>query len=492
MPKPSPNTPWERAVQRCATVLSRVGGWTQRGPQRLEDIIRGEDARRAMALQTLGAAPGSPANPGAMGLVPLLALVVLAATVLFNPALAVVNANLVGLNGAIVAALQAGLVAGALTLGIVGAQRLPVRWLLVAAVLVICNLVLGLARDAFNPKYLGDVLTIPAFLCLGARLQRRDIVRLLVGLQLLIAAVGVWELLAPEAYAFVLDPRSYYINTRGFADENFWAGGSLFVSAVRGEGRYLLSWTEFHRGSSLFLEPVSLGNWTTLVTVLLAAFWNDMGRVSRTVLIACNVVSLCVCDGRLALVTNLILIAALPALRLAPSRLAALIPFAFGLSVLALAQFGLLGGGGDDFTGRLSYSLKVLQETTLAGVLGGEPVEWVDAGYSYLIQTQSLLVALGLWLVLMLSDFGEDAAARRLKFGAAIAITLCLSVSFSIFSVKVSGLLWAALGCLWSRAGALGDLPLVLRAQDATNRTRAAASFAGGSSAVRRLGGKAS
>ncbi|CAN7419310.1 hypothetical protein LJR219_002684 [Phenylobacterium sp. LjRoot219] len=472
-----------------------VGTLGQGAARRLGRLIRGEDgARHALTLPSRVPHADDPSpsrDAAAIGVWQWLALGLLAATVLFNPALAVVNANVAGLSGGIVAAIQAGLVATAFAVGLANAERAPVRWLILAAALVASNIALGLARDAFNPKYLGDVLTIPAFLCLGARLRRQELVRLLVGLQVLIAVVGVWELLAPEAYAFVLDPRSYYINTRGFADENFWAGGSLFVSAVRGEGRFLLPWTGFHRGSSIFLEPVSLGNWTTMATVLLAAFWRDMRPVSRLVLIVCNLISLCVCDGRLALVTNLILIAALPLLRLAPSRLAALAPVAFGLSVLMLAQFGFLDSGSDDFAGRLRYSLGVLQQTTLAGVLGLEPVEWVDAGYSYLIQTQSALVALGLWLVLMLSDFGEDAAGRRLKFGAAIAITLCLSVSFSIFSVKVSGLLWAAFGCLWSRSGALGDLQLVLRPQQATSPARAPAPLAGAGrlvAPVRRLG----
>ena len=230
----------------------------------------------------------------------------LAATVLFNPLLAIVNAQVVSLSGGVVAIAQAGLVAGALALGVLGKQKLPLPWLLLTAVLVAANLLLALLRDEFNPKYLADVITITAFICVGTRLDLRRALSAVVILQVLIAAVGVWELLNPESFASVFNPRSYYVNTRGLSDEAFWAGGDLYVSSVRADGRLLLSWTDFHRGSSLFLEPVSLGNWTILVTIVLLTFWRELASYQKALLIVGNVVGLCVCDGRLALVTNLV------------------------------------------------------------------------------------------------------------------------------------------------------------------------------------------
>lgn len=375
----------------------------------------------------------------------------LAATVLFNPLLAIVNAHLLPVSGGMVAAIQAGLVGAAFALSVLRRESLPLRWILVAWALLFGNVLLALARGEFNPKFFADVLTIAAFICVGARLELRVGLTVLVALQMLIALCGAWELQFVDGYSTVFDPRSYYINSRGLSDQDFWAQNDLYVSSVRPDGRLLLSWTDYHRGSSLFLEPVSLGNWTILVTVLLIAFWGELKVWQRAALIVGNVVCLCVCDGRLALVTSLLLAVALPVLRHVPSTLAAFTPAAFWAAVLALDHYGYLEEQGDTFPGRLRYSLDVMGSTQTRDLFGLRPFDtaWWDAGFAYVMQTQSLFIALGLWLVLMLTDIGEDARGRTFKYGAAIFITLCLSVSYSLFSIKVVAVLWAFYGVLW-------------------------------------------
>lgn len=380
----------------------------------------------------------------------------LALTVIFNPLLAIINAQAVELTGAIVAAFQAALVGGALLIGVLWRKQLPLPWILLSGILIAANVLLGLLRDEFNPKYLADVLTITAFISLGSRMKISAVLTTVVFLQIVVAVVGIWELLNPDGFGWLFNPRSYYINTRGLTDDAFWAGGSLYVSSVRAEGRLLLSWTDFHRGSSIFLEPVSLGNWTILVTILLMTFWKRLSVLARTLLIVGNIIGLCVCDGRLALVTNCILVASLPVLRFLPSALAALAPVLFAVAALGLDHFGYLTEHGDTFAGRLRFSLDVMAATTLPGALGLEPLDpaWWDAGFTYIMQSQSLPVALLLWGALMLSSIGEDAEGRRYKFGTAIFITLCLSVSYSFLSIKVVGLLWAFYGALWAQAQA--------------------------------------
>lgn len=381
-------------------------------------------------------------------------IVLLGLTVLFNAILAVVNAKGIAIGNGVVAGIQAGLVGGAFAFGVARRGDLPLRWLALAAVLFLGNLLLSMARGGLNPKFLGDVLTIPAFICLGTRLNLRAVVGLLVVLQVLMAGFGIWELLYPDAYAELFNPRLYYINSRGYSAQEFWSGTDLYVSSVRQDGRLLLSWTDYHRGSSLFLEPVTLGNWTIFVTVFIIAFWGEMRVWERAVLIVGNVACLCVCDGRLATVTDVVLPLTLPFLRLLPGWMSVFVPFAFGAMAATIDAFGFLKERGDTFAGRLRGSLDLFYQTKWDEALGLLPLDTLtwDAGFSYLIQSQSFILTLILWFTICLTSIGENWKGRTYIFGAAIFITLCLSISYSILSIKVVGFLWAGYGLLYTRA----------------------------------------
>lgn len=429
-------------------IVSREGGgtrWAARPPR--------------MAPPTPPPPPSAPeieeaeeAAPKRRGLQAVMAFL-LAMTVLFNPLLAYINYHLFTVSNSMVAVTQAGLVAGAIGIGVLNRERIPVHWMAFAAALLLANIALTLARQELNPRYYADVLTIPAFICLGMRMRIRWILGVVVGLQILLAIVGAWELQFPTAYTDTFNPRSYYTNTRGLTDRDFWAGGEFYVSAVRVQGRLLLDGFDFHRGSSLFLEPVSLGNWTILVTVVLIAFWGNLRPWQRVAMIVCNVVNVCVCDGRLALTTNLALPFILAALRFVPGWVSAFTPVLFGIGVVIIDYMGYLTEHGDTFAGRIRFSLDVLYRTTLDTLVGLEPIDpsWVDAGFSYLIGSQSLIVCAFLWLTLMISRTGEDHSSRMFKHGLAIFFVLCLSVSYSMLSVKIAGVLWALYGFTYAR-----------------------------------------
>src|SRR5262249_34533608 len=64
-----------------------------------------------------------------------------------------------------------------------------------------------------------------------------------------------------ETYLHYFNIISYYISRGSVnSDEIEWLSTTLFVSGIRPEGRSLLPFLGDHRVSSIFLEPVSPGN----------------------------------------------------------------------------------------------------------------------------------------------------------------------------------------------------------------------------------------
>lgn len=431
--------------------LERLEAMSLTGDLSMTDAVqRPDDAARAAGGLATFVTPSTRGSVsvsvgGKLSLVS--AAVILLLTVLFNPLLSIVNGHLFPLTGGIVAAFQAALVLGALFIGAAGRDR-PSGWLAITLAIVASFLAISLARGSLDPKPLGEVLVIPAFILLGARLNYKTLVTVVIMLQTLLTGVGLWELADPAGFGEVFRVAEYYIGTRGFSADQFWAGNGLFVSSQRPGGRLLLGHLNLHRGSSLFLEPVSLGNWIVVILVFVMAFWTRLGWAARLFLIMSNCVLLVVCDGRLAMVLSLALLIYLPFSRHVPERVSAVYLLVALAGLALLSSLGLLLSTGDDLLGRLRVGLEAMMNLdvrTLLG-LGSREHLMVDAGYVYVIQTQSFLVGLLLWFGLTLTSLGDTPSSRIFKHGTMIFIAACLLVSYSVLTIKTAGLLWALYG----------------------------------------------
>ena len=106
------------------------------------------------------------------------------------------------------------------------------------------------------------------------------------------------------------NPKDYYIATRGISFDEFTnADSDLYISATRPEERFF-PFFGLHRISSLFIEPVSLGNYVVTVTAFIAAFWRSIGGWTKTFLILSNLLFLIASDGRFAFASSLLVVAA--------------------------------------------------------------------------------------------------------------------------------------------------------------------------------------
>ena len=384
-----------------------------------------------------------------------IAIAIVTSSVVFNAVLAIINGHLFQLSGGIVAVLQAGLTFAALAVGILSARSFN-RWVLLIWMLVIAFIALSLLRGSLSPKNFGDILIIPAFIAVGQAIKPASVIKMVTGLQCLIVAVGIFELAAPSAFATTFKVVEYYVSTRGFDKSIFWAGNDLFLSSERPGGRLLFGGLGLHRGSSLFLEPVSLGNWVVVAMIVLLAFWQDTSWRTRLFLVVTNLVLLVVCDGRLAMGVVAILAVYVPLIgrRLSSPFSALYLPGIF-LALAVMSATGHLSAAGDTLAGRLHGGFDSLVGLDLFSFMGlGDELLNADAGWVYFIQTQSLLVALGMWFVITLTSVGEDGIGRTFKHSLTLFLALCLPISYSVLSIKTMSVLWAAYGCLYARRAA--------------------------------------
>jgi putative polymerase len=377
--------------------------------------------------------------------------------VTFNALLAIINAHVTPLSAVHVIAAETAFVVGAHALAIANYQPAMTRWYALALLFVLLALYRSLAFGQIEAKYLRDVLLIPTFIVLGMTFDHRNLTRVVVSLHILVLIVLLFEALNTTAYASLFRIQDYYISTRGYDAQNFWNKESdLYVSAVRPDER-MFGFIDLHRLSSIFLEPVSLGNYCIVITAFICARFSQLGTLTRIILIVGNVIALIGCDGRLAAVASVLMVAAsMIAPRLPRYSAILYLPAVVGIA-FALVGFAGLHAGGDDFPGRIAHTVELIAQFDTAEFLGLSDEylnQAVDSGLAYLITTQSLLGPAILWVFIVYGSDERTAEQIRFTHGVCIYIALTLMVSFAFLSIKTSALLWFIYGVLQTQASA--------------------------------------
>ena len=314
---------------------------------------------------------------------------------------------------------------------------------------------LGLLNPELDLKILFDLLIAVAFYLLGTRSTPQATDRLLLVLMAIVLAFGMAELLAPDRYQDAFDILDFYSNKGALRAESLkFASTKFFSSAERAtaEGRVMLPWLfGSHRVSSLFLEPVSMGNFAQICLAWLLSVrmrWS----LTRVLLAAGTLLCVVLPDSRQAIGTCLMLIG-LYMSGLARSRaLATCLPFAVlaamvVLGVATLTPGEAIGIEADDLQGRLLFSAKLLASYG--------PGEWLglvashrytaDTGYAYMLTNVGLPLALFTWLRVTLAPAGSpEGESMRGMVTVYLATSLCIGAS--LFSIKTAAILWFLYG----------------------------------------------
>jgi len=381
----------------------------------------------------------------------ILPIAIVLFAVLFNAGLAIVNAHVTPLTASSVIAVEVLIVAAAHAVVLWHYRPQMLAWYAVIAVAMLFAVERGLVLGTFEPKFLRDVMLIATFALLRMTTPKNRLVTLVVTLHVIVLGGVLYEALFTESFSALFDVRGYYIATRAFDASDFWNSASdLFVSATRPGNRFL-ELVELHRVSSVFLEPVSLGNYVVIITAFLCANYRNMSFKTIAFLMVGNFVALVACDGRLAAVSSAIIVLAAWAAPRLPQRSTLL--YLPGVLIGAVLLVIVLHPNQleDNFPGRIAYGIELLSRFEVADWLGNSDTYLVpaaDSGLAYAITTQSVVGLMAFWIFLVFGAKERTPEQIRYLHGLCVYFAMTMLVSSSLFSIKMAALLWFIFGSL--------------------------------------------
>jgi len=265
---------------------------------------------------------------------------------------------------------------------------------------------------------------------------------------------------ALPSFEHVFDILGYYINKGSLAATQAGDTGTrLAENGMRpeGDGRQLFpGLLGLHRVGSVFLEPISAGNFTVICVGWVLARGKPRAEGWLLMLIALAIGVLA--DDRFAVVSSAAVAAMLLSGAWRSRALVAALPFAMLALLLAI---GLTSSHAVDNSigGRLVGSGRLLAGWTAAEWLGLTAPGSIsaDTGYSYVLGNLGTIGAVGLWLWAALKR--RPAAAARLFAAITVYVTLSLSTSASCLSIKTAALMWFLYGTLGREEGKAGAPP---------------------------------
>jgi putative polymerase len=317
--------------------------------------------------------------------------------------------------------------------------------------------VIFMTDDAFDIKIVRDLIIPIAFFLLGLRvknLKHADfIVRVVV---LVVLGFALFEYFALDVFIKYFSVAKYYIARGTMEAKQALQSADLFISGMRPAGaeggRNLFPFLGDHRVSSVFLEPVSLGNFGVIVAIW-AMVRSKFGDSYQIGLLLAAFVLIVLADSRFG--AYLCILAFV--LMLFPLGLAT-----FGVVVLPLVALIVLivvplavTGSYDPqnryvdngFVGRFVLAAQILGEFDVWTWLGLRAAQrqTFDSGYAYTISGIGVIGLTALWSVLFAAK-GPDRQYYTLRNLMALYYGTILCVSNSPYTIKTASLTWFLIG----------------------------------------------
>lgn len=297
-----------------------------------------------------------------------------------------------------------------------------------------------------------NLLIPPVFVVLGMSSSNKSCFRVFVPLHILIVVVALVEAFFTAYYTNYFDVLKYYINTRGNSVEDFYnTESNLFISATRPGERFLISYLDLPRISSVFLEPVSLGNYLVVFAVFLLANYHLMRPELRCMLAGSLVLMLVGADSRFATVAIIGVSSIVFFWRVLPFRKAWVVLPVIIIIIYIMDVSLNLRPGTDDFQGRIANSIEVVSSISLSQLFGSSDsgaslVGVYDSGISYIIVTEGLPMLAVWWTIIFSLNYKFNRSNSIMIYGMAIYLSLSMVVSYSIASIKVASIVWFLVG----------------------------------------------
>jgi putative polymerase len=377
---------------------------------------------------------------------------VIFSALVFNFILAIIN-GFIPLTSNIVAVVDGFIILFSTYLIVTSNEVVAKKGLLFIIVFVLPCLFVVAMNFELNPKYFRDALIIPVFTLLGFVYNgsfKLFLKRCVIVVLVFMVLEAVWV----DVYTELVNIKQYYINTRGVFEDGFYTVESnLFVNAYRPGERFISipNW-DLHRVSSVFLEPVSMGNFAIFIAILLLSAGSWFSRSEKIFFFIAWLLVVIFSDSRFAFLTSLIIVFLYFLPQIVLSFSVFVTPVVLVLSVFLATYFGWEID--DSFQGRVAETAVLLLDSHWSQFLTGDlsvkvPV---DSGYTYIVYTQSVFF---LFLIMFLI-FGygrqlDNLYFHKYKFNLAVYLSLSLLISCSLFSIKTASLFFFTYGVLASR-----------------------------------------
>lgn len=301
-------------------------------------------------------------------------------------------------------------------------------------------------RGAMDLKALRDVFIPVGFYFMGRKLGNVHLAdRLVIASALIVLFFALYEYLALESYLDYFNVLGYYIS-RGTVSlkDSFGQTRGLFISGIRPEPRTLLPFLGSHRVSSVFLEPVSAGNFGVIIYAW-ALFRPKMPW--RWIVMVLAMIGIVLADARFGFFTCIVITLFLPLYRFIPKTVWLVLPF---ILLAVIGAYGMLvgaEGGPNDASGRIKVTAAILNQLDLQVVLGSKATDMftADSGISYTLTNFGLFGFIGLWAAFVFSPM-KDAKAWVFRGMIVIYLVLLMLISNSAYSIKTAALMWFLIG----------------------------------------------
>ena len=301
-------------------------------------------------------------------------------------------------------------------------------------------------RGQYDLKALRDIFIPIVFFAMGSRIADIRLAdRLAIWSAIIVLVFACFEYFLLDIYLEWFNVLGYYIS-RGTVSltESYGATKGLFISGNRPEPRSILPFLGQHRVSSVFLEPVSMGNFGALIFgwALFRRGWNGrwflfVAAISMTVF----------ADARFGLLTCVLMALLSPLYRIIPRTVWLVTPL---LIVALIGAYGLLTGtqGGDNsFSGRIEVTAHILSGLPFGVVLGMESTDGfsADSGMAYTLTKFGLLGFPALWALFVYQPL-RTARAWEFHSMMILYLVLIMVISNSFYSIKTAALMWFMTG----------------------------------------------
>lgn len=351
-----------------------------------------------------------------------------------------VSRAIVGLSEALILAACLPIIARRLLPGVI------MMLLLISAVLVFTSFFSG----QLNIKAFRDLLIPLCFFWVGCNIGKPELAeRGLIAAIVVVLIFGFFELFFVDQFTRFFDIFNYYVGTGSLVPiTDYVRESKLQMNGIRPEG---IGRTLFpgllgsHRVSSVFLEPISLGNFATM-----CAAWGlskDTKQLrSMLLFLGAAFVMMVLSDSRFALMAVSVMVMLRIALKGDMINFAVLTPF-LALALLLTLGIDATGRGSDSFQGRLAFSGFTLFQFDLPMMFGISITDYFgDQGYAYAISSFGIPICLLLWFGLWILKMPDEQSTRfRALVAVYFSLILCISGN-SAFAFKSAAVVWLLLG----------------------------------------------